>query len=108
MPKRLPDGRIKRTARLAARRRVTEQQIDDALPAVQRDVAPAVERPVVTETRPAPRPMPLRGTALRAEARGVRSPINTDYRYVISDLKRIGVLAAAAFAVLGGLALVIR
>ncbi|MBI2941562.1 MAG: hypothetical protein HYY04_14100 [Chloroflexi bacterium] len=63
--------------------------------------------------RPAPAPRPPAATrsssrlAVRPSARPA-TPIATDYRYVLSDLKRIGVLAALAFALLGTLSFVIR
>jgi len=41
-------------------------------------------------------------------ARSAATGLSTDYRYVISDLKRIAVLAGATFAVLIGLAFVIK
>lgn len=34
--------------------------------------------------------------------------MSTDYSYVMSDLRRIGLLAVVAFAILGGLTLVIH
>lgn len=58
------------------------------------------------------RPTPF-GTA-RAASSPLRArstshlPISTDYGYVIADLKRIGLLAGAALAVLAGLTFVIH
>ena len=72
-------------------------------------------------TAPKKRTRPVRSTpaavrppapaAITAPAAAVPSPITDDiraeYRYVITDLKRIGVTAAAMFALLVVLALVI-
>lgn len=34
--------------------------------------------------------------------------LTSDYSYVMSDLRRIGILAVVAFAILGGLTLVVH
>lgn len=58
-------------------------------------------------TTMAPRSALRTSFATRAP-RGSAPGLSTDYRYVISDLKRIAVLAGATFAVLFGLTFVIR
>jgi len=55
---------------------------------------------------PAGRPSILAG--VKRPARPAGPTIITDYSYVKSDLRRIGILAGAAFAVLIGLSFVIR
>lgn len=74
----------------------------------------------VAPTEPAARPTPMMarpetsGRVTPLSARVPRVPrssamsMSTDYSYVMSDLRRIGLLAVVAFAILGGLTLVIH
>jgi hypothetical protein len=78
-------------------------------------VAPAAEpgesngRPLVTTPPVQPVVTPrsvVRPTAVRG---GRNTPgLSTDYGYVRSDLKRIGIIAAGTFAILFGLSFVIK
>lgn len=70
---------------------------------------PAPASPPTATARPAARqPMSSIPPRTRRPARsGGLIPI-TDYSYVMTDLRRIAVLAAAAFVVLGGLTFVVH
>ena len=64
-------------------------------------------RAPVTRQAPPPLAAPRPSAAPPAQAPATRSPdLAEEYRYVVSDLKRIGVLAGVMFAVLVALALV--
>jgi len=81
----------KSSRRAAARRRAA------------RPVEPIV-RPAVTPTS---RPEgPSRPTMPAAASK--KADLVAEYRYVVSDLKRLGILAAAMFALLVVLALIVR
>ena len=70
--------------------------------------------------RATPRPVASRATATDAASRTGASPISREaitqaqvdfgeeYRYVITDLRNMGILAAAMFGLLGILALILR
>ncbi len=62
--------------------------------------------PISSPSR-APTPPRVAGTTVRP-ARASNLPLITDYHYVYDDLRRIGVLAGIAFAVLIGLTFVVR
>ena len=110
MPKRRVPGHLQRTSR---RRR-------DRTP----NVPPPVERAALGDEAPNAAPGvpadPVSGRPLRPTLRGAgagsrfartqQAPIDmaTEYRYVIRDLRQIGLLAAVAFLILGVLAVVIR
>src|SRR5262245_12398295 len=109
MPKRRVPGHLNRRPR----------RRDDArpnLPAASTPAEPseAAAAAPAGPTPPVPAGRPLRPTQrLGTPGRFVRSAapapeIELDYRQVMGDLRQIGVLAAIAFAVLIGLALVIR
>src|SRR5215469_8588210 len=71
------------------------------------------ESPPAAEPAPLPRRAPLArpGLGERRLPRPSRAnslPMITDYRYVFADLRRIGILAAAAFLILIGLTFVIH
>jgi hypothetical protein len=110
MPKRRVPGHLQRTGR---RRRDRQPNVP---PPVERptdrpsDAAEATEQVGTTAGRPL-RPT-LRGAG-GTGARFVRSApapldLSTEYRYVVRDLRQIGLLAAVAFVILGVLAFVIR
>lgn len=87
-------------------------------PARPMPVAPVTEtlkptpQPVEIEPIAAPPPRPIASARVRPSARAARSasraPLITDYAYVAADLKRIAILAAGAFVIIGGLTLVIH
>lgn len=70
--------------------------------------------------RATPRPVASRATTTNAASRTKASPISREaitqaqvdfgeeYRYVIADLRNMGILAAAMFGLLGILALILR
>ena len=110
MAKRLPGGRTKRSARPATRNQaarrstaeppsVADSRAEHPRPAVEAVEHRTFER--VPPTRAAPRRMAPR-------SRVASTPITTDDRYVVEDLKRIGILAAGAFTILGALAFILR
>jgi hypothetical protein len=92
------------------------------LPPRQPAPRPADAEPTGSEApqdaRAAPRPasQPAAGSGarqsilagVRRTARAAGPTIITDYSYVTKDLRRIGVLAGAAFAILIGLSFVVR
>ena len=69
--------------------------------------APALAAPPLAAPPLVPRSA-LRTSFATRSGRSSAQGLTTDYRYVISDLKRIAVLAGATFAVLFGLTFVIR
>lgn len=82
----------------------------DSTPAV----APPVGTPGITGSATG-HPMPARASgAPRTPNRSYRSPRSgglipiTDYSYVLTDLRHIGILAAAAFVILAGLTFVVH
>ena len=111
MPKRTPGGRVKRSQAPKDRRR----------PAPAAERAPAEREPLTAReraeaTHPARAPAatsaaPARQSLLasvRRPGRQTGPTLVTDYAYVMADLRRIGILAAAAFAILVVLTFVIR
>lgn len=110
MPKRLPSGKTKRGTR-PARARVPQT----------RPSAVSAEAPEVAEPAPAPVPAPARRPAAPARQSLLNSvstarrpgpkagpTLITDYSYVTSDLKRIGIVSAGAVVILVVLAFVIH
>ena len=87
-------------------------------PARTHEVTPITETlkpsPQSAEIEPvaAPPPRPIASGRARPSTRPVRSasraPLITDYSYVGADLKRIALLAAGAFVVIGGLTFVVH
>ncbi len=77
-------------------------------------VSPSIGTPGVTGSSVGPSFAPGPRSAARAAARTYRAPRMgslipiTDYSYVMADLRRIGVLAGAAFIILIGLTFVIH
>ena len=109
MPKRSPGGRVKRTQK--EKRRVATPVAARTPTAAAEPLAP---RERAEATQPA-RTAPATGTGRQSLLAGVRRPARsnapslvTDYAYVMSDLRRIGVLAGAAFVLLVALTFVIR
>jgi hypothetical protein len=73
------------------------------------DVPVAEPRPPVRAgslSRPAPAARPP--SRLGRSSRAASLPLITDYSYVMTDLRRIGVLALGAFIILGALTFVIH
>jgi hypothetical protein len=71
--------------------------------------ASAVRRAKMPPAKPVAMPPATPGKASVASASVSKTAdLASDYRYVLSDLKRLGILAAASFAVLVVLALLIR
>jgi hypothetical protein len=110
MPKRRPPGHLQRTGR---RRRDRTPNVPP--PPSERAVEPLGEEPTTAPVAPAPVARPLRptlrGTSPAARLARTAQPlldVEAEYRYVLGDLRQIGVLAVAAFIVLGILAVVIR
>lgn len=110
MPKRRVPGHLQRTGR---RRRDREPNVP---PLVHRgasdDEAPSAlpgAQPEVVTGRPL-RPTQRAAMGVGRFARTAQPSIDmaTEYRYVIGDLRQIGVLAAIAFAILAVLTMVIR
>ena len=109
MPKRLPSGKTKRNTK-PARARVSQRPIapaaatpDEAAPA-----SPPVSSPSSAARRPA---APARQSLLNTVRRPAAKPgptLTTDYSYVISDLKRIGVVSAGVVVILIALSFVIH
>lgn len=77
-------------------------------------ISPSIATPGVTGSPVGPTYPPRSTSPARAASRAYRAPRLgslipiTDYNYVIADLRRIGVLAAAAFVILIGLTFVIH
>lgn len=72
--------------------------------------SPAEPRPAAT-ARPEPSAAPSFRTAAQAIARPARAVapmLPASYDYVVADLKRIGVIAAALFAIMAVLTVIIR
>lgn len=72
--------------------------------AVQRPAAPA-PAPAPREERPRPAvvaPRPVQRPTARREAEPMAAPVDfaREYRYVVADLKRLGILALAMFVIL--------
>lgn len=104
MPKRMPGGRVKRTGNKDRRRGALPQPAEHATsPAASRPAPLPTARPAATA---APRQSLLAG--VRRPARSSAPPLTTDYSYVYSDLKRIGIVGGGAFALLVALTFVIR
>ncbi|OQA45867.1 MAG: hypothetical protein BWY52_01105 [Chloroflexi bacterium ADurb.Bin325] len=75
--------------------------------AAQQDASAApVARPTAARAATPARP----ASAPRTTAAAARVPVtvNTDYRYVLKDLQRLGILAATFFVILVVLGLIIR
>jgi hypothetical protein len=78
-----------------------------APPAVATNTAP--QAPATPRHAPPVAPTRYGTTSARASAAPAKAvDFSTEYHYVLGDLKRIGILAAASFAVLVALALLIR
>src|SRR5579885_1200074 len=110
MPKRRPPGHLQRTGR---RRRDRTPNVPP--PPSERAVEPLGEETSVGAAAPASAARPLRptlrGTSPAARfARSAQPALDaeTEYRYILRDLRQIGVLALVAFVVLGVLAVVIH
>jgi hypothetical protein len=113
MPKRLPSGKTKRSTRTVKtpeRRAVSPASGGESAQAASTPAsAPATvsQRPTqLRQTAPPPRQSLLNTT--RRPAPKASPALVTDYGYVTADLKRIGVVSAAAFAILVVLSFVIR
>lgn len=105
MSKRTPGGRAKKAQKDRRRTFVPAQPPATEQEGAVPSSAPETRRPVVTT---ASRPRESLLASVRRPARASAAGLSTDYRYVISDLRRIALVAAAAFAVLIGLTFVIR
>ena len=107
MPRRTPGGRVKKDHRHS--RRAPPAALDGRLPAGGEAPAGAGPAEVAQSTGPQPTAATRPGTpapsARASLLAGVRRParpgaptLATDYAYVRSDLRRIGILAGSAFA----------
>ena len=78
------------------------------------EAPPAEPAPTYSTGVPTPTGRPLRPTLRRGmvgapgRAAAPPPPVEADYSYVIHDLRQIGILAAAGFAILIGLSFVVR
>ena len=74
----------------------------DGKPSVPSQTAGQTTQPAVVAPRGVAQPVRTAGSSVRA------SNQPSDYRYVINDLRRLGILAVSVFAVLIALGLIIR
>ncbi len=106
MPKRLPSGKTKRGTK-PARARVP-QRITSSAAQAPGETAPASSPATSPLRRPAePVRQSLLSTVRRPAAKAGPTLV-TDYSYVLSDLKRIGVVSAGALVILVALSFVVR
>ncbi len=116
MPKRIPGGRVKKEGK--GRHRVAAPPATRAVgrpaatagepPRAQGPVAAAPSRAPVAPPSPPSVPRQSLLAGVRRPARPSAPTLVTDYAYVMADLRRIGILAARAFALLIALTFVIR
>ena len=118
MTKRIPGGRSGKEHK--ARRKVVPPAVK-AQPAADEDKAalaaeieapsPVQARPVASRAPAASATQPARQSILASVRRPAKTPplsVSTDYTYVLHDLRRIGILAGAGFAILAALTFIIR
>ncbi len=109
MPKRTPGGRVRKTTREKRRAAPVAAPPAEAAagPALTARERAEATHPVRAQTAaPVARPSLLAG--VRRQARPNAPNLAVDYTYVMSDLRRIGILAGAAFLILIALTFVIR
>ena len=112
MPKRLPGGKVKRGSKQARAREARPiTPASDVPAAAVEQSSPSSLLRVSHPTQPRQAASPPRQSILNT----VRRPpaktgpaLNTDYRYVFADLRRIGIVSTAALVVLVALSFVIR
>lgn len=102
MPRRTPSGRVRRSHK--EKRRAAPPTPAKAVPAA--DTTPSISTTARATSTTLGRPSLLAN--VRRPARPTGPALVTDYAYVVSDLRRIGVLAGVAFALLIALTFVIR
>ena len=109
MPKRRVPGHLHRAKR--ARRRIDGPQTetpDAQQPAGESDGAPeSAPAPIFQPADRALRPTQRAGAPRFVRGTPAPEP-QVDYRYVVKDLRQIGILATGAFVILIGLSFVIR
>lgn len=111
MPKRTPSGRMKKSAR---DRRPSPRPVEAAeatASAAPATTAPTTPSRLLGNPTRAAAGQPSRQSVLSSVRRPARQSgptLITDYAYVLSDLRRIGILAVVAVAILVGLTFVIR